>query len=412
MQRITTVTLLRAGVFALLTCVAAGASAQSVPSRQLGKAEAEFADPFTAIAAVRELKDGRILVADPRDKVVQLVDLKSGSAQKVGREGQGPGEYSLPMSVVAFPGDTTGIFDPLNQRYLLVGPDGKTGAFLSTRPEGDDPPRDASAGRAPGGPMMRMGGMGMTPPRGTDRSGNIYVTGSPFSMGPDGPVALDSVPVQRFNRTKKSYETVAWLKVPKNNSQVSGGGGRMEVRIGGANPFAARDEWAVAPDGRIAIVHANDYRVEWITPNGQRAAGPATPYSKTKVTNAHKKWWQETQRRRATGIMVTNNNGRMSASTANPGTMLPEERSDWPEYLPPFLANAAQVAPNGQLWVLQAVASDDTAPTYDIFDASGKLTGRVVLPKRSRVVGFGSATVYVARADEDDLQYLQRYRLQ
>lgn len=186
----------------------------------------------------------------------------------------------------------------------------------------------------------------------------------------------------------------------------------MEVRIGGANPFAARDEWAVAPDGRIALVHASDYRVEWITPNGQRVAGRATPYSKTKVTNAHKKWWQETQRRRATGIMVTNNNGRMSASTAPPSAMPPEERSDWPEYLPPFLANAAQVAPNGQLWVQQAAASDDTAPTYDIFDGSGKLTGRVVLPKRSRVVGFGSASVYVARADEDDLQYLQRYRLQ
>lgn len=411
MQRIATVTLLRAGVFGLMTTVAGGASAQSVPSRQLGKAEAEFADPFTAIAAVRELKDGRVLVADPRDKVVQLIDLKSGSAVKVGREGQGPGEYSLPMSVVAFPGDTSGIFDPLNQRFLLVGPDGKTGAFLSARPEGEDAAMRAAPGRGQAG-QMRLPAMRMTTPRGTDRSGNIYVAGAPISMGPDGPVSLDSVPVQRFDRTKKSYETVAWLKVPKNNSQVSGGGGRMEVRIGGANPFAARDEWAVAPDGRIAIVHASDYRVEWITPNGQRAAGPATPYNKTKVTNAHKKWWQETQRRRATGIMVTNNNGRMSASTAPPSAMPSEERSDWPEYLPPFLANAAQVAPNGQLWVLQAAASDDTPPTYDVFDATGKLTGRVVLPKRSRVVGFGSAAVYVARADEDDLQYLQRYRLQ
>ena len=97
--------------------------------------------------------------------------------------------------------------------------------------------------------------------------------------------------------------------------------------------------------------------------------------------------------------MVTNNNGRMSATTANPGAMPPEERSDWPEYLPPFLANAAQVAPNGQLWVQQAVASDDTAPTYDIFDASGKLTGRVVLPKGVAWSGC-SARCYVARADE------------
>lgn len=389
---------------------AAGAQAQSVPTKQLTKAEAEFADPFTQISAVRELKNGRVLVVDPRDKVVQLVDLAAGSAVKVGREGQGPGEYSLPMALIALPGDSSGIFDPLNQRYLLVDPAGKPGGFLSTRPEGDDDDR-REAGATRGGPAFRMG-FSMTPPRGTDRSGYIYVSGSPLTMGPDGPVSADSVPLQRFNRAKKTLETIAYMKVPKNNSQISGGAGRTEVRIGGANPFAPRDEWAVAPDGRIAIVHAADYRVEWVAPNGQRAKGPPTPYTKTKLTDKHKTWWQETQRRRGTGIMITNNNGRMSASAAPANNVTPEQRDDWPEYLPPFMANAAQVAPNGELWVLHATASDDATPTYDVFDATGKLTARVQLAKRSRVVGFGNGSVYVARFDEDDLQYLQRYKLQ
>ncbi|HJU72294.1 MAG TPA: hypothetical protein VJ717_01000 [Gemmatimonadaceae bacterium] len=393
-----------------VTLTSAVVTAQAVPTRQLGKAEAEFADPFTQISGVRELKDGRVVVVDSRDKVVQLVNLKSGAAAKIGREGQGPGEYSLPMTVIALPGDSSGIFDPLNQRYLLIGADGKTGGFLSTRPEGED--RDEQPQRrAGGGPMFGMRGGGMTPPRGTDRTGNIYVMGSPFRMTADGPpTALDSAPVQRFNRVKKTYETVAYIKVPK--PQVSGGSNRMEVRIGGANPFAERDDWAVAPDGRVAIVYGRDYRVEWISPNGQRTSGPATPYTKTKVTDAHKKWWQETARRRTTGLMITNANGRMSASTAPPSTLPPEERDDWPEYFPPFLGNALQIAPNGELWVLRASASDDAVPTYDIFDGTGKLTARVQLPKRSRVVGFGNGTVYVVRSDEDDLQYLQRYRLQ
>ena len=40
-----------------------------------------------------------------------------------------------------------------------------------------------------------------------------------------------------------------------------------------------------------------------------------------------------------------------------------------------------------------------------------KLTGKVVLPKQTRVIGFGAGgTVYTIRVDEDDLQYLQRYR--
>lgn len=387
--------------------------AQTVQSRQLGKAEAEFADPFTAINAVRELKDGRVLVVDSRDKVVQLVDLKTGSATKVGREGQGPGEYSLPMAIVALPGDSSGIYDPLNQRYLIVGPDGKPAGFFSSRPEDDDS-RDAAAGRpGGGGPGRMMGGINLSPPRGSDRSGNIYVAGPPMRFGPDGPVPLDSVPMQRFDRTKKTLQIVGYIKVPKGNTQVSGSAGRMNVRVGGANPFAARDDWAVAADGRIAVIHADDYHVEWIAPNGQRTAGPATSYSKTKLTNAHKKWWHETARRRGGGLIIANENGKMSASTAPPPSGPPEERDDWPEYLPPFLGNGAvQVAPNGQLWVLQATASDDVQPTYDIFDASGKLAARVQLAKRSRVVGFGTNTIYVVRSDEDDLQYLQRYRVQ
>jgi hypothetical protein len=383
----------------------------------LGKAQAEFAEPFTAINAVRELKDGRVLVVDSREKVVQMVDLKTGSATKVGREGQGPGEYSLPMAIVALPGDSSGIFDPLNQRYLVIGPDGKPAGFFSSRPEGDDEARDAPRGRPVGGggagPGRMMGGMSLTPPRGSDANGNIYVAGPPMKFGPDGPVPLDSAPLQRFDRAKKSLQTIAYIRVPKGNTQVSGSAGRMNVRMGGANPFVARDDWAVAADGRIAVIHADDYHVEWIAPNGQRTAGPATPYNKTKLSNAHKKWWQENQRRRGTGLMITNNNGKMSASTAPPPSGPPEERDDWPEYLPPFLGNGAvQVAPNGQLWVLQTTASDDIQPTYDIFDESGRLAARVQLAKRSRVVGFGRNTIYVVRSDEDDLQYLQRYQLQ
>lgn len=382
--------------------------AQNIHVRQLGKAEAEFADPFTQITGVRELKDGRVLVVDSRDKVVQLLDLKSGSATKVGREGQGPGEYSLPMAIIALPGDSSGVFDPLNRRYLLIGPDGKPGGFFSTQVKADD---DSARPGGGGGGRFLLGGVSMTPPRGTDHRGNIYVAGAPFKPGADGPVPADSAPLQRFNRLKRSYETIGYLKVIK--PQISGGAGRTEVRIGGANPFAALDDWAVAPDGRVAIVYASDYHVEWIAPNGQRTAGPPTPYNKTRLTNAHKKWWNDNRRRNMTGLMVTNQNGRISASTAAPPSGPLEERDDWPEYLPPFMGNGAVLAaPNGQLWVLQTGASENVLPTYDIFDASGKLTGRLQLAKRSRVVGFGSNTVYVARSDQDDLQYLQRFRLQ
>ena len=46
-----------------------------------------------------------------------------------------------------------------------------------------------------------------------------------------------------------------------------------------------------------------------------------------------------------------------------------------------------------------------------MFDATGKVVSRVALPADTLLLGFGNGTVYLARSDEDDLQYLQRYKL-
>jgi len=68
------------------------------------------------------------------------------------------------------------------------------------------------------------------------------------------------------------------------------------------------------------------------------------------------------------------------------------------------------VTPAGEVWVERTRKADDPAPVYDIFDRAGRLTGRATLRPRSRIVGFGRGAVYVVRTDEDDLEYLERYR--
>ena len=133
---------------ALLAVAALPVAAQQ-PTRTLAKPLAEHSEPFSQIAAIRELKDGRLLVVDSRDKLVQLVDLTAKTATKVGREGSGPGEYGLPTQLFALPGDSSVIFDPLNQRYLMVHPDGKPGASFRVGDEPSAPPRPPQ-GQRPG----------------------------------------------------------------------------------------------------------------------------------------------------------------------------------------------------------------------------------------------------------------------
>ena len=37
--------------------------------------------------------------------------------------------------------------------------------------------------------------------------------------------------------------------------------------------------------------------------------------------------------------------------------------------------------------------------------------GRVAFPPRTELIGFGNETLYAIRLDDDDLQYLERWRL-
>ena len=385
---------------AALVVGAAPAAAQTVPVRTLSAPEAEYAEPFSQINGVRELRDGRVVVSDLRDRTLQLVDLKTGRAQKISREGSGPNEYALPMRMFALQGDTTVVLDPGNQRLLVIAPNGKAVAtvpLVSAETRGPD-----------GGRMQRI-----MSPRGMDARGRIYFQHNGMEMTPEGPKTLDSAAVIRFDPATKKADTLAYLRLAKSNVQTSGSQNNMRVSIGMANPFAAQDDWAVFPVGRVAILRVADYHIDWIAPNKTRTSSAPVKFERVKVTDADKKAWRD-NRAGGTTIMMTTAAGpggtKSSVGTAPPRVDLPEP-TDWPAYKPPFTQGAAQAAPNGQLWVLRALAAG-TPPTYDVFDPAGRLLGRVVLPKNARLVGFGTGTAYVVRRDEDDLQYLQRYRIE
>lgn len=392
----------------IAACLPAFAAAQK--PYVLSARDAEFSDPFTSISGVRELRDGRVLVADARDRTLQIVDLKTGAATPVGHEGSGPGEYSLPMRLYGLPGDTSLIFDAGNQRYLTIDPDGKAGKDFRLEAE---PARGGGRGR------IVMGGLAI--PRGVDARGDIFYEGPPFALGPDGPVSADSVPILRYRRSTGRVDTLAYSHPAKNSASVSGGRGNMTVRIGGANPLLPRDDWAALPDGRVAVVRGADYHVDVY--GGPRVVkGPAVPYNTIKVDGAVKQMVEDARakgRRNAVSMTVNSGSGGTQRATQIGGAGLPpaEPLTDWPDMMPAFLAantlpgGGVVARPNGELWVPIVQRPGFTAIVYDVFDASGKVIGRVALPPATRLVGFGNGTVYVIRIDADDLQYLQRYRL-
>lgn len=382
-----------------LACIAGwslagpAASGQAPLTRQLGPPEVEFAEPFTVVTSLRELRDGRVLVADSRDKTVQLIDLAAGHAVRVGREGAGPGEYALPQRLIALPGDTTLLYDPVNGRLLLILPDGTPGPLLRL-PEAVNP---ASLGA----------------PRAADALGHFYYEST--RPGRPGELASSSpVDVLRFDRKTGRLDTLATLALPAERSEGSRSlpGGMLLSFTN--KPLAPQDVAAYAADGRVAVVRAKDYHVEWLASDGGRVTGPPIPYQPVRVTEAERKAFLES-RTRPGQIIVRGGAGAGGsvprAAPAPGGDPFADVPVDWPEWKPPFLANAALVAPDGRLWVLATRAHDDPIPRYDVIDAGGRLVERIALPARTRLVGFGRGVVYLARSDRDDLQWLGRYRL-
>ena len=380
-------------VLCSLLAAALPVAAQQVPTRALTRADAEYAEPFDQIYALRELSDGRLLVTDLGPKAVLLVDFRQATPRTVGRNGQGPGEYQFPGDLLPWHGDTVLMVDRVSRRLLVVTPDGKVGRSIPY-PEG-------------------VGGVPDV--RGADDKGRVYLQGSQFGGGPGqfelGGAVPDTVPLLRWDVASGKVDTVARVKVPAVKVQTSGGQNNRTVMIR-SQPFAESDDWAVLPDGRVAIARVGGFRME-LAGAGAAAEGTPVPYEKLKVTGADKEAYLGAMRSSRNRITVTAGGGGGGGASSSRQQGPPEVTAadfDWPEYKPPFGSRSLRATPEGELWLVRSTPASDSTPVVDVFNARGVRTGRVTLPLGRRVVGVGRGVVYAVRTDDDGLQWLERYR--
>jgi hypothetical protein len=388
-------------------CATSTPGAQGVRVTTLGKPDAAYREPFTDITGVRELQGGRVIAVDRVEKTLQLIDFGSGTATPVSRVGNGPTEYGIPVRLFALPGDTTLVADALNFRYLVLAPDGKAVRTFGLE--------DGRGDRFPGTGFA-------------DTRGHYSFTDERYEprTSAGGPGGQKDAIVTRRDRSGEHVDTLAVLAVPAGRETWARSlpGGRIYNHT--SRPLALEDAVAFAPDGRVAVVRAADYHVEWIGTDGRTVKGPPVRYEAILVTEGEKEAFIVSRTRAGQIITMVQGGGGAGTAASPPagggsaprGGAMPAPRGmfnpndlTWPATMPPFLADGARVAVDGRLWVLRARASTDPLPTYDIFDGRGQLVERVALPKGTRLVGFGPGSVYLGRKDDDDLWYLERYRI-
>ncbi|UCD24274.1 MAG: hypothetical protein JSW51_14845 [Gemmatimonadota bacterium] len=370
------------------------ASAQ-VEEQRLTEPSATYPHEFSAIRGLLELPDGRLLIADGLGQALMIVDVTAGTADTIGRTGQGPEEYRQPDGLYWLPGGSILLVDLGNGRLVELGPDL---SFGETMPLSQGDP-------------TRGLGMSFRIPQDVDGEGRVYYQGR-GNMRPGGPLP-DSGTVLRWDRASGAVDTLASVKLQQMNRTTSGGPSNQNVSISPV-PLSPQDGWAVAPDGGVAVVRSSPYRVDWIRPDGQLVMGPANEYRPTRIRTADKVAYLEDRQRNAMSISVSVNNGRrnmaFSRGGGGGGGEPDPDAYEWPDVMPAFDASGIEVAPDGTAWVKRRLGAD-VPPTFDVFDEEGRLNRRVIFLEGRELVGFGDGVVYLVRRDEFDLQWLEVYSL-
>ena len=326
---------------------------------------------FTQVSDVRELADGRVLVVDLLDRSIHVGDFRTGSVRRVGRTGSGPNEYQQPTALLAITRDSTIVPDTRNGRWLLL-----VGAEI-VGSVGPDAPALTAGTRAPNGADMRGNVIALK----SMVAGSVTATTLP---------RRDSVLLVRMARATGAQDTLATLLARPAELRVQGPASAPTSVSITMNPLSTGEAATVFPDGWVAIVRLDPYRVEWIGPAGQRAAGGPLPFERVRLDEREQRAFLQREAVRT---------GR---PPRDPATLPP-----WPEFVRPT-SGAPLTAPDGKLWIRREASTANLNPPYDVVDRRGQLAARVSVGKDVNVIGFGDGVVYTVVTDENGIQKLER----
>lgn len=346
---------------------------QQPPTVRLGGPGVSVKAEFTEVTSVRELADGRLLVADRRERRLVLIDWSTGHAASVGRIGDGPGEFRNILQLHALGNDSTLLIDDSRRRWLVLhGP--HIVATLAA-------------------PVFLNEQIGLAL-YGADRNGHLLGVQGFFWKTPP-PVrerySADSLLVLRAHRSSAVIDTIARVRGrgEPNTSYARRPGAVPAVA---PNPLPLEDQALLFPDGWIAIVTVDPYRVNWRSPEGRHIEGQPLPFARIRLNDTEKC---------AALKRVSRNPSRFECR--------PQIVRNWPGAVPPFLPDALLPMPDGRLAIRRTGTVGSLDTTYDIVDRSGRLTMRITLPADERIVAFGTRWVYTVAMDDNDIQQLRRY---
>jgi len=187
------------------------------------------------------------------------------------------------------------------------------------------------------------------------------------------------------------------LRLPEEKSRSGGPGVTFSQQVIGS----PADGWGVAPDGRVAVVRAKPYRVDWVSRDGKTTVGPVIAYDVLPMTDAD----------RQARVAKARSEPSIGAGVGSDGShpMVEKPALEFAATKPPFAAGDVLVSPDAMVWVRRTSPSDAADAIYDVFDAAGMRTDRVAVAADEWVVGFGRGAIFVRAHGPLGTEVLRKY---
>lgn len=421
---------LLASAAAVLTGLAGPLVAQSLPPvRALGPVT-QVSPPgiLGSVSMVRPLSNGAVIVNDLTRRQLVLLDANLVKQKVIADTSMATGKSygSAIAGLIAFSGDSSLFVDPSTLSMLVIDGKGDIARVMAA-------PRPKDVNSMVGGPF----GTPALDPRGRVVCRNLvqpkalFMNYAALDRSTLKQQTDDSALIYRIDLATRALDTVGWVKVPVASASMSeGANGGLRI-VSRTNPLPVVDDWAVLPDGRVAVVRGADFHIDFIDMGGQVSASPKVPHPWERLTDDAKNKLLDSlkaeivRRREAVekaGRSKAVGSPESVSGNANPAPFMigtgrlvgdigreppPPPKivsefvpaKDLPDYRPAFRIGATRADPEGNLWVRTTTPSDAGA-IYDVINDKGQLVDRVKVPFGRVISGFGAGVVYMGVLDD------------
>lgn len=328
-----------------------------------GSSEEEFGD----IQALARLSDGSVVVADRMAGELRLFDQRGRFLRRIGRSGEGPGEFKGVSSIQLLAGDSMGVFDPPLRRWTVFA---TSGEVLESR-------------------TFRFGDLPGVAVAYRHDDGDFTIVGSVL-IGPGGePGYFDTTrPLFQFETAAERLTSTGQVPGRQAYRTKNGALGRALVLRSGS----------IAIGDRIFVGDGRTWDIEVLARDGTT---------------------RETWRRSGVDLSVSDARLRRAETHSLERVMgEPQALARWrrlyaevppPASLPAY--SGFLLDPEGFLWVQgYSLAGEPQAP-WSVFDPAGTYLGDVDVPEGLDLKAVTAHHVLGVWRDEYDVQHVRVYEI-